>query len=265
MLKGSDGMITKMMQEFKQKLKETYVVGPFCKSGDPAFIEIAGYSGFDFVIIDLEHGPNSVETAQNLIRAAYISNTLPIVRVKENNNAIIGEVLDIGAGGIQIPQITDANDAKEIIKIAKFAPEGMRGMCRFVRAADYSATDRFKYIQNANEALIIMQLESAKAIINIESILEVEGIDVIFIGPYDLSQSLGVPGQISHPRVEEKMIQIVNACKRRGIAVGTFVDTIENAGKWKLAGIKYISYNVDVGVYYEACLEIVKKIRRWDK
>jgi 4-hydroxy-2-oxoheptanedioate aldolase len=254
-------MITKMVQEFKGKLQRDYVTGPFCKSGDPAFIEAAGYSGFDFVIIDLEHGPNSVETVQNLIRAAHISNTLPIVRVKENNHSVIGEVLDIGAGGIQVPQITCAEDAREIIKLAKFAPAGMRGMCRFVRAADYSATDRFEYIKNANEALIIMQLESEKAILNIESILEQDGIDVIFIGPYDLSQSLGVPGQINHQKVEEKMIEIVDACRRHGIAVGTFVDTLENAEKWKQAGVKYISYNVDVGIFYEACSGIVKKIR----
>ncbi|NJD04788.1 MAG: aldolase [Ruminiclostridium sp.] len=220
-------------------------------------------AGFDFVIIDLEHGPNSVESAQNLIRAACISNTLPIVRVKENNFSIIGEVLDIGAGGIQVPQITCPENAEEVIKFAKFAPSGMRGLCRFVRAAGYSAMDRFDYIQKANEAIVILQLESSESITNIEDILKIDGIDVIFVGPYDLSQSMGVPGQIDNPLVEEKMAEIVDVCSKNGICVGTFVDTLENAKKWKNAGVKYLSYNVDVGIFYEACSSIVKSIKNF--
>ena len=255
-------MITDMVRIFKQKLQTDFVLGPFCKTKDAAFIEIAGYSGFDFVIIDLEHGPNSVETTQNLIRAAQVANIFPIIRVKENNNSIIGEVLDIGAGGIQIPQITCPEDVKEIISVSKFSPLGMRGLCRFVRASDYSAVDRFEYMKNANETVVILQLESIGAINEIERILDVKGFDIIFIGPYDLSQSMGVPGQINHPLVIEKMMEIVEACKRRGIFVGTFVDSIENAEKWKKAGVKFISYNVDVGIFHEACSGIVNTIRK---
>ncbi len=111
-----------------------------------------------------------------------------------------------------MPQITNAKQAEEMIKLAKFAPSGMRGVCRFVRAANYSSMDRFEYFKEANESIIILQLEGQEAIDNLEDIIKVEGIDIVFIGPYDLSQSLGVGGQIDHPAVEEK-----NDCYNRGM------------------------------------------------
>jgi 4-hydroxy-2-oxoheptanedioate aldolase len=254
-------MITEHIRRFKDKLKEGYVVGPFSKASDPAFIEVMGYAGCDFVIIDLEHAPNSVQTAQNLIRAAQVSDVFPIVRVKENAPSVIGEVLDIGAGGIHVPQITNAEVAKQVMELAKFAPSGMRGVCRFVRAADYSSMDRYRYFEEANEAVVILGLEGAEAIENVGQIIAVEGIDIIFIGPYDLSQSLGLTGQIDHPRVAEQMVEMINICIPRGIAVGTFVETIESAIKWRDLGVKYISYSVDVGIFTDACRDIMQKIR----
>jgi 4-hydroxy-2-oxoheptanedioate aldolase len=254
-------VITNNIRNFRQKLKDDFVLGVFSKTSDPAFIEIMGHSGIDFVIIDLEHSPNSVQTVQNLIRAAEVAKIFPVVRVKEDNSSIIGEVLDIGAGGIQVPQINDSEMAEEIIRLSRFSPEGMRGVCRFVRAADYSSMDRFRYFKVSNEAVIILQLEGEEAIRNIDGILDVPGADIIFVGPYDLSQSLGVPGEIDHPVVVEKMKEIVEKSIQKGAAVGTFVDTIENAEKWRELGVKYISYSVDVGIFYEKCVEIVQKIR----
>ena len=110
----------------------------FSKTSDPAFIETAGYSGMDFVIIDLEHGPNNVQSVQNLIRAAEVAGIFPIVRVKESCASVMSEVLDIGAGGIQVPQITKKEDGEAVFKKTKFSPLGERGVCRFVRAAEYS-------------------------------------------------------------------------------------------------------------------------------
>ena len=245
---------------FRDKIAKRAVYGPFCKTSDPAFIETAGYAGFDFVILDLEHAPNSVETLQNLIRGAYLGGALPIVRVKEYNYSYIGEVLDIGAGGIQAPKITCREDAEKIIEHAKFAPDGMRGVCRFVRAARYSAMDRFEYFREANNTLVVLQLESSNAIENVEDILKVKGIDIVFIGPYDLSQSLGIPGQVEHPMVEKRMKEIADICSEKGIHTGTFVDTIQTTQKRKKAGLKYISNNVDAGIFYEACKKILGDI-----
>ena len=249
-----------MIRDFKQKLKDDFVTGIFSKTSDPAFIEIMGHGGFDFVIIDLEHGPNSVQTVQNLLRAAEVSGILSVVRVKEGNPSVIGEVLDIGACGIQVPHVNNPDAVEEVIKLARFAPQGMRGVCRFVRAAGYSSMDRFRYFSESNEAVIVLQIEGQEGIDNIDTVLEAGGADIIFIGPYDLSQSLGVPGKVDHPSVEKKMKEIIEKSTKKGVAVGTFVDTFENADKWRGLGIKYIAYSVDVGIFYDKCAEVVKRI-----
>ncbi|MCL2518765.1 MAG: aldolase/citrate lyase family protein [Oscillospiraceae bacterium] len=251
--------ITKMAEVFKEKLK-TQAIGIFSKTSDPAFIEVMGFAGLDYVIIDLEHGPNTVQTAQNLIRAAQIAEIFPIVRVKEGCESVMCEALDIGAGGIQIPQITTKSEAEAAINRVKFHPDGQRGVCRFVRAADYSAKDRFQYFTDANKSVIILQIEGKEGIANIDEILNVKGIDVIFIGPYDLSQSLGLTGQIDHPAVEDKMTEIVRKCAEKGITVGTFVDTPANAAKWRSNGVRYISYSVDLGIFYNAVKDLVKNL-----
>jgi len=249
----------KLLKQFKDKLfNGDSVIGPFMKTGDPAFVEAAGYAGFDFAILDTEHGPVNMENMQNNIRAALVAGILPIIRVQDSSESSIGKALDIGALGIQVPQVEDAVQAEAVVQRAKFYPLGERGVCRFVRAAKYSSLDRNKYFQEANETLVILQLEGVKALENIEAIMEVDEVDVLFIGPYDLSQSLGVPGEISNPKVIEKMQYIVDKAKNKNIVVGTFVDESEAIRKWKNAGVQYISYSVDVGIFVDACKAIVR-------
>lgn len=251
------------LQAFKQKLaKGDYVLGPFSKSSDPAFIEASGHAGFDFIILDLEHGPNNILSLQNLIRAAEISGILPLVRVPFETPSDLARALDVGAAGLQIPQVDSAQQVKEILKLTKFAPGGDRGVCRFVRAAGYSSTDRQVYFREANENLIILQLEGKKAIDNLDEIIAVPGIDILFIGPYDLSQSLGVAGQVDHPAVIAEMEKICRKCKEKGVVVGTFTDTLAAAERWKKAGVQYLSYSVDVGLYHEACAQLVQAVAK---
>ena len=189
--------------KFREKIKNNeFVYGIFTKSQDPMFVEIQGISEYDFVILDSEHGPYSVSQQQNNIRAALLRGLLPIVRVSELSENMIGKALDIGALGVQVPQIENAKQAKKAVKYARFYPYGERGVCRFVSAADYSAKDRNEYFKSSKDLLVILQLEGVQAISNLDEILEVEGIDIIFIGPYDLSQSLGVPGDIKNPKVK---------------------------------------------------------------
>ena len=250
-----------LLKNFKEKLKNAEVViGPFMKASDPAFVETAGYAGFDFVILDMEHGPCTVETMQNLVRAAVISGSVPIIRTPDSSEESIGKALDIGAFGVQVPQVKNAFQAEEIIKKAKFFPKGERGVCRFVRAADYSAQDKSDYFKSANEAMVILQLEGKEAIENLEEIMHVDGIDIIFIGPYDLSQSLGVPGEINNPKVIEKISYIIEKAKEKGIVVGTFIDNMEAVKTWKEQGILYLSYSVDVGIFFQACKNIVSLV-----
>jgi 4-hydroxy-2-oxoheptanedioate aldolase len=248
-------------QRFRKLISERQVVGTFSKSQDPAFIEIIGHAGFDFVVLDLEHGPNTVLSLQNLIRAAEVTGLFPIVRVKEDTPSLISEVLDVGAAGIQVPKISSRKEAEDVLQAARFIPLGMRGVCRFVRAADYSSLDRYEYFARANTTVIVLQLEGVSAVENLQEILSVPGWDIAFIGPYDLSQSLGVTGQVDSPRVTQMMKTVVDECVKRNVAVGTFVDTLEEARKWSTAGVKYLCYSVDVGLFTEKCHEIVRSLR----
>ena len=248
--------------KFREKIKNNeFVYGIFTKSQDPMFVEIQGISEYDFVILDSEHGPYSVSQQQNNIRAALLRGLLPIVRVSELSENMIGKALDIGALGVQVPQIENAKQAKKAVKYARFYPYGERGVCRFVSAADYSAKDRNEYFKSSKDLLVILQLEGVQAISNLDEILEVEGIDIIFIGPYDLSQSLGVPGDIKNPKVLNAMINIVEKAKEKNIVVGTFTDDYEMVTKWKNMGVQYISYSTDSGMFYDYSRDVYNALR----
>ncbi len=250
-----------LIEAFRDKIGKGVVLGPFSKSTDPAFVEVMGHAGFDFVVLDLEHGPNNVLSLQNLIRAAEVSGLLPIVRVTEDVPSLIGQVLDVGAGGIQVPNVQSREDVQRIVEAARFAPQGMRGVCRFVRAARYSSADRTAYFAESNTTLLILQLEGREAVENIEEILSVPGVDIVFIGPYDLSQSLGVTGEVQNPKVREAMRKIVARCIQRNVLVGTFVETPEDARTWRDAGVRYLCYSVDVGLFTEKCRETARELR----
>lgn len=242
-------------------VKTRPVIGPFSKIGDPAVIEVLGHAGFDFVILDMEHGPNGLETMQRLIRAAELTGIAPIVRVPENEPGMIPRVLDIGAAGVQVPQISSAKEIRNVVRLAKFAPDGQRGVCRFVRAAHYSSMEKSSYFQQANDALLVIQIEGARALDNLDEMLEVHGPDIVFIGPYDLSQSLGVPGQVDHPLVVEKTNQIVSACDAKGIVTGNFTESPAQTDFWINQGLRYMSFSVDVGLLYDGCRRVLSAIR----
>lgn len=250
-----------LLNNFKAKLKAGKpVFGPFIETIDPAFIEISGYAGFDFVIIDMEHGPASLSQVQNLASAAVLANVVPIVRTANASETAIHQPLDLGVLGVEIPMISDSETARECVKAARFYPEGERGLCRFIRAANYSSMARDEYIKTANENLVILQLEGKEALDDLDNILKVEGVDIFFIGPYDLSQSLGVPGQVTHPKVIETVNFIVKKALEVGAVVGSFADTLEAAARWKKEGIQYISYSHDVGLYTDVCRQLVRDL-----
>lgn len=254
-------MKVERIRAFRQLLKVRPVFGPFSKTRDAAMIEAIGHGGFDFVILDMEHGPNGLETLEHLIRAAEVSGLVPIVRTRPVGTELVNMVLDLGAGGVQAPQVATPEEAAAVVRAARFAPQGERGVCRYVRAAKYSAMPPAEYFATANEAVVIIQLEGRRALENLESILGVSGLDIVFVGPYDLSQSLGVPGEIEHPRVVECVDRIVQACARRGMACGTFTESVAAAARWVARGMRYISYSVDVGLMSAACAIAAAELR----
>ena len=239
------------------------VVGPFLKITDPAIVEIAAHGGFDYVIIDSEHGPISMENAQNMIRAAEATQITPIIRVLRNDPELILRALDIGAHGVQVPEINTKQQAEALVQACRYYPAGRRGVCRFVRAAQYSKQGTEVYFTSANESVtVIAHLEGIEGINNLDSILEVEGIDVLFIGPYDLSQAMGIPGQVDHPDLVRNMTSIVQRAKGKGKIIGTFVESPQAAHEWAARGVKYISYSVDVGMILDQFSAVVQAVHR---
>jgi 4-hydroxy-2-oxoheptanedioate aldolase len=252
-----------IMNDLRRSLKRgENVFGTFLRFSDPAIVEILGYSGFDFVIIDLEHGSLDIPQAENIVRAAQVAKIVPIIRVRENNSSLIARALDIGAAGVQVPHITSEEDAQDAVTAARFYPEGRRGVCRFARAAYYTHLDKYEYFNKANsENLIILQIEGVKGIDNLDKILMVKGIDMIFIGPYDLSQSLGLPGDVNNQLVIQKMQEVINMAIDSGVAVGTFVDDVANAIKWTSIGVQYLAYSVDVGMFYQSASLFINQLK----
>jgi len=251
------------INKLKQKLLDGQTVyGPFCKLQDPSVVEIAALAGFDFVILDMEHGPLSVESVQSIARAAQAKGIEVVVRVTENRASDILRILDVGVNSIQVPQVNAATDAQKVVDASFFYPKGERGMCRYVRAASYTGIEKNEYFTSANlDTLTIVHIEGNKGLENLEQIVSLDGIDIVFLGPYDLSQSCGYPGQTNHPEVVNKMKQAVILAKNHNKIIGTFCESPSDAHKWRDLGVQYISYSVDVGIILNAYKEITKQLK----
>lgn len=251
-------MKNNLLQRFKDKIEQNSCLGIFSKTTDSNLVEAAGYSGLDFIILDMEHGPATFETMQSHTRAAMISNLFPIIRVKGVDSHSIGSALDAGALGVQVPNVSTAEQARIAVEAARFYPKGMRGVCRFVKAAQFGTMDKEEYFASANEALVILQVEGVEGIKNLDEILKVGGFDVLFIGPYDLSQSVGKPGQVDSPEVLSLMQEIFDKASKKGVLLGAFSDTNERNKSLKQEGFKYIAYSVDLNIFSQALSNLVK-------
>jgi 2-keto-3-deoxy-L-rhamnonate aldolase RhmA len=249
--------------ELKKKLQrgET-VIGPFMCASHGSFVEVVGLAGFDFAILDMEHGPLEVQTVEELCRAAHGVNLTPIVRVRKNDGPQIQRALDIGSGGVQVPQIETKEDAELAVRSAKYQPWGMRGLSFYTRAGDYTINGIAGLTDRLNqEQLLIVHVEGKRGLENLDEIIKVPHIDVIFLGPYDLSQSFGIPGQVDDPRVVKGMETATAKIRAAGKVTGTFASNAQRAKRWMDAGIQYISISVDVGIFAEACKGLVAQLR----
>lgn len=245
--------------DFRAKLKRGCCYGVFSKTTDSSFVEAAGVAGLDFIILDLEHGPASQDVIMNHVRAACTSGLAPVVRVAGLDAHAIGSALDGGASGVQVPNISSAEEARVAVQAARFAPSGARGVCRFVKAAGFGAMARDEYFRRANDSLLILQVEGVEGIRRIDDILAVPGFDVLFVGPYDLSQSLGIPGQIDAPAVMDLAAQVRRKAADAGMHLGIFTDTLELRDFFESQGFVYLAHSVDVHLYMNALRAISRK------
>ena len=249
----------------KQRLNQGEVLyGLFVNCADPTFVEIAGYGGFDFAVIDLEHGPLHSLAAQDLCRAAQVVGLAPIVRVRKNDLPQIQRALDIGSAGVQVPQIETQAEAEAVVQAAKYYPIGKRGLSFYTRAGFYGAKGTDLTGQMNDNTLVVVHVEGVLGVENLAAICQVSQIDVVFLGPYDLSQSLGIPGQVNDPRVVELMERSIHTIRQAGKAVGTFSDRPEVAQRWIKAGVQYLALGVDGSIFLRGCQSVLNSVKSSD-
>ena len=248
------------MSKTKDKLHQGQpVLGGWTLTGHPAVAEIMAGEGFDFLGVDLEHTPISLEAFYHVALAAKGTDCDVLARLPSCDAVLAKQVLDSGAAGIIVPSVNTPAEAAQSVAMAKFPPAGIRG-ASLCRATGFGA--RFsEYFQAHNdEVLVVVMLEHITAVQNADAILATPGLDAVLIGPYDLSASMGFAGQLQHPDVLAAQETILDACRRRQVAAGIHVVPVD-AGEVRRRiqqGFRFIACGIDTLFVREGCRTMLK-------
>ena len=248
----------------KNKLNNNELtIGSWITIGHPSIPEILGNAGFDWLTIDMEHNSIDNSMMQNLISVIQSKDIAALVRVSKNEEVAIKHALDAGADGIIVPMVKNKDDARKAIEYAKYPPLGKRGV-GLSRAQNYGFSfDDYKEWQ-ANNLVVIAQIEHIDGVNNLKEIIEVEGIDAIIIGPYDLSGSLGYPGDFSKPELQMALNNVIITCKTSNFPLGYhIVDPDPELVKLKIKeGYNFIAFSTDfyfIGDTSRKMMELIRK------
>jgi len=197
------------------------------------------------------------------MRAAHAHGVAPFVRVLANRPECITGALNIGAAGVLVPHVTGFESARAAVSATKFGPVGTRSVCPFVRSAHYSASKSPAYYTDANASVIAgVLLEGKEALSELHDILQIPELDIILIAPYDLSQSLGVTGETTHPRVVNAVEEACRKAAGHGKIIGFFVEDPERAAEWAKRGVMYLALDVDAQILYRASRSMSVELTR---
>ncbi len=247
----------------KEKLARGEVVfGSFLQLPSPDVVEIFGLAGFDLVILDTEHGTMGFERLQDMARAADLHQMGTVVRIPAGAYQRILSVLEIETSGVVVPHVNNAEAAQTVIREAKYHPLGRRGLATTTRAGDYGTVDIADYCRRANDGtLVIVQIENLAAAERSEEIAAVEGIDMLLVGPRDMSQSAGEPGNVDHPKVAQAMERVAASCRACGKYASTFAGSIPFARKALDVGFRTIFYASDTILVSNAVRNTFEELR----
>lgn len=227
----------------------------------PQAVAMCASEGWDYIILDTEHNDYDPETLGNFSLIAKYEHLGLFVRVPDRLYHLMAQVLDIGAEGLVLPQVKTTEEAERIMQSVKYAPEGKRGVSISATATLYRDYDVVTYTQWANQELMtIIQIESEEGLRNIEQILSVKGIDAVMIGPADLSQDMGIAGQLSHPRMEAAFREVIKACERHGVAPGIHLSDMQEVRKWIKEGMRFVTYSYDTKFFKDASRQAVDEL-----
>jgi len=234
----------------KSKLeKGVQTIGTWNIINSPVVADVISSCNLDFLVVDGEHGSFSYETAQNIVLACESNNVSPIMRIGEITENNILRALDIGVHGIQIPCISSCSELDKVVNFSKYPPKGKRGFSPFTRSGLYDQSNASKMTSIANKnTLLIAGIENMEGIEVLPKLLEFEDLDIVFIGLYDLSKSMGIPGQIEDKKILTILDDIIKETHNAGKKIGTIATSLEFLKLLKNKKMDYITYSVDTGM-----------------
>jgi 2-keto-3-deoxy-L-rhamnonate aldolase RhmA len=238
-------------------------VGTWIMSASPIVAEAIGCAGFEWGVIDMEHTPLDLMSVVHMLQAVAGTNLVPVVRVPWNDTVGIKRVLDAGAQTLLVPFVQNAEEARAAVAACRYPPEGVRGMAGMSRASRFGTAPNF--FANANRDVgVIVQLETAASIERVDEIASVDGIDALFVGPGDLSGTMGLPGQLTHPEVIAVTRKAVQRAKALGKPIGTVGGTPEVVAQYREIGFDFIAIASDLGLLMRAAQAALNAVRADD-
>ncbi|MBI4307314.1 MAG: hypothetical protein HY684_00710 [Chloroflexi bacterium] len=251
------------MNKLKETMRQRAALGVLSRIPSPDIIEIYGRSGWDFVIIDTEHGPSGYETLLQQVRAAEAVGISPMVRVATSDAVLIMKAMDLGVVSIIVPHVDTPQAAQQAAEAVRYAPEGNRGTCPAVRASGYTAEDWPSFRERSNrDSLLMVIVEGREGIQNIERIVGTPGVDAVWVGLVDLAMSLGHGGEKDHPEVVEAARRTLRLCQERGVVFGINPTDKESARQWVEAGARWVCCGNEGSIFLQASR---KRRQDWGK
>lgn len=244
----------------KQKLERELLAGTFLNLGSHAAVEIAADAGFDWLLLDFEHGSGSMAQLRAMLLACRGSAAAPIVRIRSVDPDTVKFVMDSGAAGIMFPFVSTAELARQAVSSMKYPPQGSRGVAGIIRATGYGR-NWSQYFSEANEkSLVVVQIETREAVEAADEIAAVEGVDVLFVGPLDLSVNLGCPADFSPNHFVEALQRVIDACRRHGKAAG-ILSRPEFTEQHKQLGFRFFALGSDSGAIVTGMKDYVQRMK----
>jgi len=252
-----------MLKCLKKRLnKKELTIGSWIQIGSPVVAEIMVQAGFDWLVIDMEHSAISIGDAQSLIQIIVLAGCVPLVRLSNNDPTLIKRVMDAGSHGIIVPNVNSVDDAVAAVMAVRYPPDVTRGVGLW-RAQGYGFDfDKYKEWQ-ATESVVIVQIEHIEGVNNLEAILRAKGVDGFIVGPYDLSASLGIPGEFEHPDFKAALDKIYHVSRGINALMGTHVVMPDvSAVKQRIEeGYRFIAFGIDTLFLGQSCRRCLKEIR----